>query len=386
MAKTITATTVLTKPELAVEQLYDQLAHGDLSLVIFFCSAKYDLNSLEQSLSKYFGSLEVVGCTTAGEISSTGYGQQSIVAIGFCTEYFSTSVGLVAQLDQFDLVAAQDIVAGLTDNCREQAMREINQPCSNQASFMMTLLDGLSSQEERFLSILHSAANEMPHFGGSAADDITLAKTHVYYQGHFYQQAAVVILVNTRLAFDVFSINHLEMPGEKMVVTHAQPQSRTVFELNGEPAALEYAKAHNLTVQELNPSVFALHPVAVKVGDRYFFRAIQRVNLVDNSLSFYCAVDTGIVLTVVSLGDIFDQLETKMNDIVKRYGEPELVLGCDCILRKLEVEQKKLQPVAVQLFERYNILGFNTYGEHFQGIHLNQTFTGVFIAGANGDK
>jgi len=381
MPKTITATTILTDPQQAVSELANKLTDADLCFVIFFCSASYDLKRLEQALGDTFGSLPIVGCTTAGEISSAGYSQHSIVAIGFSTIHFSVSVGLVASLEQFNLSAAQSLVSDLTNQCRKQAVSVLKQH-----SFMMTLLDGLSSQEERFLSILHSAANDIPHFGGSAADDISLAKTHVYYQGRFHQQAAVVIMINTDLAFDVFSINHLEQPGEKMVVTDADPQLRTVYELNGQPAALEYARAHNIRVKDLNPSMFALHPVAVKVGSQYFFRAVQQVNHADNSLSFYCAVDTGIVLTVVSLGDIFEQLKEKMAAIGKRYGPPELVLSCDCILRRLEVEQAGLQPLAHDIFGQYNIVGFNTYGEHFNGIHLNQTLTGVFIAGARCDN
>jgi hypothetical protein len=183
------------------------------------------------------------------------------------------------------------------------------------------------------------------------------------------------------LPFEVFSVNHLDTPSEKLVVTCADPQSRTVYELNGEPAAVEYARLHKLKLSQLSPEIFALNPVAVKVGSSYFFRSIQKVNLDDNSLSFYCAVDTGIVLTVVGLDDIFARLSAQIHSVTERYGPPELILGCDCILRRLEIEQTQLQSTASQLFSQFNIIGFNTYGEHINGIHLNQTFTGVFIAG-----
>ena len=28
----------------------------------------------------------------------------------------------------------------------------------------------------------------------------------------------------------------------------------------------------------------------------------------------------------------------------------------------------------------HNVIGFSTYGEQFAGMHVNQTFTGVYIA------
>ena len=81
------------------------------------------------------------------------------------------------------------------------------------------------------------------------------------------------------------------------------------------------------------------------------------------------------------MGDIFEPVHKKLNEISSRYGKPELVLACDCFLRRLEIEQKGLEAQVSALNAKYNIAGFNTYGEHINGIHLNQTFTGVYIAG-----
>ena len=121
--------------------------------------------------------------------------------------------------------------------------------------------------------------------------------------------------------------------------------------------------------------------MAVKVGGQYYIRSIQKVNVDDLSLTFYCAIDVGIVLTAVDMDDIFNSLNTKLENITQRFGKPELVLACDCFLRRIEIEQKELREQAKSLYAKYNIAGFNSYGEHINGIHLNQTFAGVFIAG-----
>ena len=374
--KTITAVSTATDPFIASQELYQQLNQDNICFVLFYCSSTYALDKLAQTMESTFKDIDIVGCTTAGEVTNKGYEQHSIIAIGFSCQYFAISAALVESMEKFDTLDAQSTINELVEQCQSKNLTTIK---SN--SFLLTLLDGLSSSEEQFLVTLNSAARGIPHFGGSAGDDINLAKTHVYYQGDFYQNSAIVIMVNTTLPFEVFNCHHIERPTEKIVVTAANADSRTVYELNAEPAALEYAKLLKMDLKDLSPEVFSLNPLAVKVGGQYYIRAIQKVNEADLSLTFYCAVDVGIVLTAVEMGDIFFPVTQKLEEISQRYGKPELVLTCDCFLRRLEIEQKGLESKVKKLNAKYNITGFNTYGEHINGIHLNQTFTGVYIAG-----
>ena len=63
----------------------------------------------------------------------------------------------------------------------------------------------------------------------------------------------------------------------------------------------------------------------------------------------------------------------------QRLGAPLLTIGCDCFLRRLELEDSdNLEPIGRYLRDQ-RVLGFNTYGEQFNGMHINQTFTGVAI-------
>nr|MBL0711491.1 FIST C-terminal domain-containing protein [Colwellia sp.] len=247
-------------------------------------------------------------------------------------------------------------------------------------SFLLTLLDGLSTKEDQFLQTLNYATYGIPHFGGSVGDDFNLTITHIFYQNKFYQQAAIVILFNTKCSFEVFNCNHIKRPIEKLVITEADIESRTAYEFNAKPAAVEYAKLLNIDVSDLTPEVFSLHPLAVKVNEQYFIRAIQKLNIDDLSLIFYCAIDVEVLVTVVEMDDIFPSLNNKLESITQRLGKPELVLTCECFFRRIEIKQKNLQDQAMKLYAKYNVVGFNGYAEHINGIHLNQTFAGVFIA------
>lgn len=376
--KTITALSSLSDVQLASEEIYLQLNHADIGFVLFYCTSIYPLADLAGAMQALFSNSEVVGCTTADEICAAGNQTHSIIAIGFSSKYFSISAELIKSMSGFNLLDAQQTINRLSEQCASKGIA----PIKNN-TFLLTLLDGLSFEEEHFLTALNSAAAGIPHFGGTAGGDEDLANTCVYYKGQFFQQAAVIIMVNSICPFEVFNCHHIKRPTEKLVVTQVDAQNRIVYELNAEPAALEYARLLNIDIKDLCPKVFALHPLAVKVGGQYYIRSIQRVNEADLSLTFYCAVDVGIVLTAVEMDDILSPLSTKLVDISERYGKPEIVLACDCVLRRLEIEHKNLQQESQALNSEYKIAGFNTYGEHINGIHLNQTFTGVYIAGGS---
>jgi hypothetical protein len=376
--KTIVAVSKSIDALQASKELQQQLNHPDINFVLFYCSAVYQLDELAAAMTQYFKNIDLVGCTTAGEFTRDGCEQKSIVAIGFSGKYFTIRSKSVASIGEFDIIDAQNTMNELTEQCRLKELAPIQE-----SSFLLTLLDGLSTKEEQFLQTLNSATCGIPHFGGSAGDDVNLTNTHVFYQNKFHQQAAIVILFNTKCAFEVFNCNHIKCPTEKLVVTEADVENRTVYELNAMPAAIEYAKLLNMDINDLTPAVFSLHPLAVKVGGQYYIRSIQKVNLDDLSLTFYCAIDVGIVLTAVDMDDIFNSLNDKLENITQRFGKSELVLAFDCFLRRLEIEQKELGEEAKALFTKYNIAGFNSYGEHINGIHLNQTFAGVFIAENN---
>ncbi len=368
-----TAFTTERDEQVAVDQLLQQLNWPGLNFVLFFCSAEYQLDRLAKAFQQGFKDLLVVGCTTAGEITVEGYGQGCISAIGFSREAFAVSGRLISSLEHFDFNDAQGVVEQLSEQCLEQQVAPIKDH-----SFALTLFDGLSTQEEKVLVTLDSALGSIPHFGGSAGDDICLANTHVYFDGAFHTNAAVIILINTSCEFRVFSGHHMESRDTKLVVTEADSEQRRVLELNAEPAAIEYSRIVGVPVDELNHESFALNPIAVRIGDEYFVRSIQSVND-DLSLTFYCAVESGIVLTLMEPGEMISKLDQQLTREEEALGEHLLTLGCDCFLRRLEAQIRgKSEPVS-QLLQRHRVVGFNTYGEQIDGMHVNQTFTGVAI-------
>ncbi|MEA1607300.1 nitric oxide-sensing protein NosP [Pseudomonas spirodelae] len=369
----VTATSNATDVELVAQELARQLIHPHLGFVLFFCSAEYDLHRLGESLDQYFGGIKLVGCTSAGEITAEGYDRGCVSAIGFDHRSFSIASALIDEMERFSLIDAQQLVERLVSDCRNNELASIKGH-----SFALTLLDGLSSREEVVLGALSAALGSIPHFGGSAGDDNHLTHTHVYYNGEFHTGAAVVVLFNTWLDFEVFSTHHILPRTEKLVVTRADSTSRTVYELNAAPAAQEYAQLIGVPLSELNHRLFAAHPLAVRIGGQYYVRSIQRVND-DLSLTFYCAVENGIVLTAMQPGPLLPDLQSVFDGLRERLGPLLLTIGCDCFLRRMEIEGRDGVDAISAFLRSQKVIGFNTYGEQFNGMHINQTFTGVAI-------
>ena len=347
----------------------------EIELLLFHTSTLFDLDTVAKEISARFPHVNIVGCTSAGEFNKNGYGTEKLLAVAFLKNEFSIATALVPNLGEVNFDEAHDIASGL-----RRALQGRERRYDTEQHFVISVLDGLTRHEEHFLETFATAFGNIPHLGGSAGDDLKLEATYVFYNGEFHRDAAVLLLVGTGKPFTVFSIDHINSPVSKLVVTHADPESRTVYEINGEPAAQYYASLLGMKAEDLTPDVFSMFPLAVMVGGKYFIRSIQKVDLASNAITFYCAVDIGIILTFVQLGDCIEALESKLDKLRAQLGEPEFVYACDCFLRRLEIQQGKNDHEIRRLQQMYNVAGFNAYGEHIHSVHLNQTFTGVYFA------
>jgi hypothetical protein len=121
---------------------------------------------------------------------------------------------------------------------------------------------------------------------------------------------------------------------------------------------------------------FASHPVVVRVGGEYYCRSIQKMNP-DGSLSFFCAIDDGIVLSIAQPKGMVESTEAALNAVADRLGGIDMVLGFDCVLRRLDAQNRQLTREMSELYRAHKVIGFGTYGEQYRSMHLNQTFTGI---------
>ena len=360
-------------PRAAAEELHAGLSQPDISLVLFFCSSEYDRDALAAEMARRFAGVPVVGCTTAGEIGPLGCRDHSIAGVSFAADICTAQIGHLEELRRFQIA---DGVAFARDQRRR--LEEVAPEGDAQNTFAFLLVDGLSGHEEQLAHSLQQGLGEIPLVGGSAGDSLSFERTFIYWDGHFSSDAAVLVLVTTPLPFTEFKTQHFVPTDERLVVTEARPAERVVVEINGLPAAEEYARILGLDAGDLDPVHFAASPVVVLIDGANYVRSIQKADP-DGSLKFYCAIERGVVLRVARSGDLMANLESALSEVRAQIGPPQLVLTFDCILRKLEITATGLETAVSDILRRNNAVGFNTYGEQFCGVHVNQTLTAVAL-------
>ena len=365
-----------TDPATAVRELHEAIAQPDAALAVFFCSSTYDLDDLAAELKLRFAGVTLIGCTTAGEITPVGYQDGSI------TGFTIGGAGSRAVTTRIDRLGDCAISAGFL--AAEELMAQLSQsgtPVNETNTFGLMLIDGMSAREEVVVSTIHWGMGTIPLLGGSAGDDMHLSNTFVYHDGAFRNNAALLALVQIDAPFRTFNTKHFRGTDEKLVVTKADPERRLVLELNAAPAAAEYARIVGCKVNDLSAEIFGERTLMVKIGGEFYVRSIQKAGM-DGSLTFYSAIEQGVVLTLASPGDLIADLRDMFEALQDDIGPPQLVIGFDCVLRGLEMERRQVRHLAGRLMADNNVVGFATYGEQYHAMHLNQTFTGVAIGRA----
>ncbi len=363
----------------AVAELRAGLGDAPLAGILLFVSSRHDLRRLATELALAFDELPIAGCTSSGELTPAGYDDGTITAIGFPADDFMLTITAFPDLGEFDSVlAASRMRRAVADaGCAAERFG----PATNHVGLF--LVDGLCTREEIIAMTLQDALGDIPLIGGSSGDNLDFAETFVFEAGRFVRDTALVIIISTPRPIAVFRSQHFVATPTRMVVTAADPVRRIVHEINAEPAAQEYARLIGAGVEALSPSLFASHPLLVRAGTDYYVRGIQQAGA-DDSLKFYCAIDEGIVLTLGKGVDIVENLERQFTELREAVGKIDIVIGFDCVLNGLEIEQKQLRTKVSELFAENRVIGFSTYGEQYHALHVNQTFSGLAIGARDG--
>ncbi|CDX40216.1 conserved hypothetical protein [Mesorhizobium sp. ORS 3359] len=339
--------------------------------LLFFSQGLVDAAALAQALKAYAPSLAYAGCSTAGEITPQGLEEGHILALLLPSASFSTVSVMVENLSSSSMDSITGEVAALRRLLRER----IGHDRSKQI-FALCFIDGLSYAEEAVTSAIHWGLDDVPLIGGSAGDDLKFETTTLMANGRVASDSAVIVLVATEIPFHVFKTDNFIPTDEKLVVTASDPDHRIVREFNAANAAEEYATSVGILPQTLTPLSFASHPVVVKVGGEYYCRSIQRMHP-DGSLSFFCAIDDGIVLSIAQPKNMVESTRTAFEDVEHKLGGIDMILGFDCVLRRLDARNRQVFRDISELYRTNKVIGFGTYGEQYRSMHLNQTFTGI---------
>lgn len=373
-AETAFASSHAEDPLAAMNEIKGQIGDEPLAGALIFCSHRYDRDALARAINLNSEGLPIIGCTSSGELTEAGYDQDSLTCIGFPKSAFHLVSHCFDDLEIFDPVTARETVRALAA-IAERDSRRLGEKINHVALF---LVDGLSHREELLTMTIQEALGDIPLIGGSSGDGLAFRETAIFEGGRFQERAAVVAILSSARPMHVFKSQHYKPGALRMVVTGAIPPDRIVTEINAEPAAAEYLRLAGHAGEALGLQFYAAHPLMVRAGGEYHVRAVQTANP-DGSLSFYCAIDEGIVLAVGEPLDRVICMEKLFEEIGNRVGSVDRILAFDCVLNRIDAEQRQISRDVSKLYSEHRVVGFNTYGEQYHALHVNQTFSGLAI-------
>lgn len=354
----------------AIDRIHAALGAGPLAAVMMFVSPEANAAQAAEQAKARFPGTTVLGCTTAGELSFEGYSEGEIVAVGFPADLFQIESLLIPDLTDLHPEAL------VSEMIRARQRLSRARP-DWEGEFAFLLVDGMSRREDALTAALASGLGPVPLFGGSAGDGLRFGETFVLHDGQALKNAAVLTFVRTACPVRVFNLDHFLPTDVRMVVTEADPAERIVRQINAEPAAREYARLLGKDPDQLTTFTFAAHPVVVRIGGRHHVRSIQRM-AANGDLVFFSAIDEGLVLTLAEPMHMASHLDAELTKLsVERV--PAAILACDCILRRIEAEEKQMFGQVSGILKKHRVLGFSTYGEQLGTVHVNQTMTGIAI-------
>jgi len=352
---------------------WDTNASPDLLFV--FHSSVQNPHAVATALAEQFPNTQIVGCTTAGEWSSGQHHHHALVLTAISTPDIRWAISLTD-----DLSAAPDTIARTA--CSD-LMRQLGGEWSDLNAddyFCLSLFDGLSKREEPVIAAMVNELGDVPLLGGSAGDDMKFDHAYVIANGKACQHAAVFVLAHSRVPFQAIKHQHYHLGDHEVVITKANMDERVVNRLDGIPAAQRYAQLLGVDVDDLTAQIFSDHPLAYPYGNECYVRAIRRVCEGD-ALEFGCAIEEGMVLTVCKHQNMADEYDKLMSQLNPDGHKIPLLIICNCIYRAIEGRDHDINQ---QLAERTSLIaehmiGFDTYGEQWQGLHINQTLVALAL-------
>lgn len=351
----------------AVEEICKQL-HTTPACVLFFTSTRYSFEHLSLLISEKYPQAQVIGVTTTGEIGPTGYQQQSLVAQSYSEQFGSTQAVLMQDIEKYPIFDR----AALLEAAKKVGIRP-NASQIQQEGLALVFPVGLCAGEEKMLSVVNSIFTQdgFPIFGGTAGDDMKFVTTMVSVNGKVSSKGGAVIFMKPTVDFYIQKENIFKSTGTKVQITKADAEKRIVYEMNNRPAAEVYAKSIGVPTKELAKH-FSLHPLGRKFNDDFLIASPYAIT--NNAVQFYCQVYEGAIVDILEPKNPVDEMAETITQFKEHFSKLYGVLGCNCILRKLQFEQQRLYPALnTQLKQLPNLCGFSSYGEQFNKSQLNQT-------------
>jgi len=201
----------------------DALEGRAAKLLVVFCSDEYDLPALLAAINAQSGGAPLIGCSTAGEIATSGPGDAGVVVVALGGDGFSVETDVATDVRD-DLRGAGAHVATTLERVESRPHR-----------VLMLLTDGLAGDQQEIVRGAHSVAGAgVPLVGGCAGDGLKMRATWQLYGDRVLQHAVVGAAIASDAPLGIGVRHGWRAVGQPMLVTSSA--DNRVYSLDDKPA------------------------------------------------------------------------------------------------------------------------------------------------------
>jgi hypothetical protein len=372
------------EPEPGARAADRALVAADPKLLVVFCSRAHDLPSVLRQINDRSGGVPLIGCSTAGEIATSGPGKGTVIVTAFGGDGFSIETS-VATGAAGDPRAAGARAASCLAKIEDRPHR-----------VLLLLTDGLAGDQQEILRGVYGVVGAgVPLVGGCAGDDQKMAQTFQLHGDQVLTDAVVAAGIGSDAPLGIGVRHGWRKIGEPMLVTSSD--GSRVHTLDGKPALDMYlerlgANAPAHPNQEEIARVALVHPLGLirRAGEEQI-RFISGGDVVERTLSCMAGVPQGGLVWIMegNTESVLDATDAACADslLALEGCQPLGMLAFDCVARRgvlgrhgVQVEIDRISASAAGA----PVAGLYTYGEIARtrgigGFH-NQTLVVLSVA------
>ncbi|MEW6620958.1 MAG: FIST N-terminal domain-containing protein [bacterium] len=341
--------------EMAMEK-----TNGRADAVFVFSAIKYDQEKMLNGVNSVIKNAPLVGCSTDGEILTTGYMEDSVSLMILNSDAlsFSMGYGLEANIDakKTGLMTAQ--------------MAMDNRGNEKKISVFFLFGDGVKANGVDLVRGAQEVLGEEFHIvGGLAGDGFEFQKTYQYYDNQVITNGAVGLLISGNVKVSTGVKHGWTFIGRDRIVTKAE--GNVVYELDGESVFKLYEEYLGERADELPQVAFEFPFGVIDENNQRYLRCPVAVDRKLGTVTFAGKVPQGATVkmttgtTIDAIKAARDASEYALSNLGKN-TTPAAIFVFDCCARKKVFgrrTQKEIDAIQGILGENVPLIGFYTYGE-----------------------
>jgi hypothetical protein len=326
---------------------------------LLFAGIDHDHQALLDGIDARYPGVQLIGCTTHGELSSDCITEDSVVLMLFHSERVQFRVGVAEQARADPDGAAQRALAAARDGLAEPVRLGILLP------------EGLGVDSDKLLSAVSAELGaDVPVCGGMAGDQTRFEKTYQFCNVQVYTDAVPVLLLAGPLHVATGVASGWEPMGRDHVATRVD--GLVIHEIDGRPPRDVWTDYFGTFDATGNRNFFAVYPDAASGADRsdeFYIAAPSHFQEDGSMVTLNPALHGARIRFAMATRDqILSGASTSSERARAAYGArtPDAALVFSCAGRHLALGTrvgKELGLLRRHVGEAVPAIGFYTYGE-----------------------